>query len=366
MKKNLKKLGLVFTIAASLVLTTGCGKKGEKLVDEMVNKYSGYCTLGEYKGIEYQESKTVITEDDVQYQVNMLLDAYATNTEVTTGVANEGDTVNIDFVGTVDGVAFDGGSTEGQGSELTLGSGTMIEGFEEQIIGHSVGETFDIYVTFPEDYHSADLAGVDAVFSITINSKIEKVYPEYNDAFVAANTDYQTVAAYEEYVLNALTENAATTDDSYNKTAIVTAVINAATINEYPQKDMQKLIDDTVAQVESEAISYGYELDDFVVTFYGMESADAFKQEVSDMVKDYFTERIVLCSIAKAENITVTDKEIAEYKKTMMDSLGITDEEVFAETYSDEDVAYYTLSEKVVNFLVDNATPVQATATDAQ
>ncbi len=364
MKKNLKKLSLVFLVATSLVLTTGCGKKGEKLASNMVDKYSAYCTLGEYKGVEYNEMKTEITDADVQYQVDMLLDAYATSEEVTTGVANDGDTVNIDFVGTLDGVEFDGGSYAGW--ELELGSGQMIPGFEEQIVGHSVGERFDINVTFPENYGEASLAGQEAVFTITINSKVEKTYPEYNDAFVAANTDYDTVAAYEEYILTTLTENAASTDEDYNKTAVVTAVINASTVNEYPQKEMQQLIDDTVAQVESEAISYNYSLNDFVVAYYGFESSDAFKQEVSNLVKDFFTEKIVMCAIAKAENITVNDKEIADFKAEMMESMGITDEKVFAETYTDEDVAYYALSEKVVDFLVENATPVQATATDAQ
>lgn len=364
MKKNLKKLGLIFTITASLVLTTGCGKKDEKVVEDMVSKYSGYCTLGEYKGIEYTEIKTVITEDDVQYQVDSLLDSHSTSTEVTSGVANDGDTVNIDFVGKVDGEEFAGGSTDGAGYELTLGSGMMIEGFEEQIMGHSVGETFDINVTFPEQY-TEELAGKDAVFTITINAKIEKALPEYNDAFVAANTEYKTIAEYEEYLMTTMTENAAKGDEDKNKTAIMTALIDSTTINEYPQKDMQELIDDTVDQVEAEAASSGYELKDYVVGFYGMQSVEDFESYVAEVVKSYMTEKIVVCAVANAEKISVTDEEIAAYKKEMMETLGITDEATFNDSYSSEDVAYYTLAEKVVDFLLENATPVQATATDA-
>ncbi len=366
MKKNVKKLGLVFTLVASLALTTGCSKKEEKMVDNMVDKYAKCCTLGEYKGVEYQETKTVITADDVQYQVNGLLDAYATSTEVTSGTAEEGDTVNIDFVGKIDGVEFEGGSTGGAGSELTLGSGRMIAGFEEQIIGHEVGETFDINVTFPEDYGEPSLAGQDAVFTITINCKYEKEYPEYNDAFVAANTEYDTVAAYEDYLLKAMTEEAAQTDSDYNKAAVVTAVVDASTVNEYPQEEMQKLIDSSVAQVESEASSYNYDLGDFLKTFYGFETVEDFEKEISNSVREYMTEKIVICAIAKAENITVSAEEVAEYKKTMMDTLAITDEEAFDEHYSEEDVAYYALAEKVVDFLVENATPVQATTEEAE
>ncbi len=366
MKKNLKKLGLVLTIAASLVLTTGCGKKDEKKVaEEMINKYSGYCTLGEYKGIEYTETKTVITQDDVQYQVDMLLDAYATSTEVTSGVAEDGDTVNIDFLGKVDGEAFAGGSTDGAGYELTLGAGTMIDGFEEQIIGHQVGETFDINVTFPEQY-TEELAGKDAVFTITINTKIEKTYPDYNDAFVAAYTEYDTVAAYEEYLMTTMTENAAESDSNANKTAIMTAVIEASTINEYPQEDMQTLIDDTVEQVEAQAISSGYELADYIVGFYGMSSVEQFEEYVSEIVKSYMTEKIVVCAIAKAENIVPTAEEIATYKADMMEKTGITDEDTFNDTYTSEDVAYYTLADKVVEYLLENGIPVTTEAETAQ
>lgn len=365
MKRNLKKIGLVLSIVACMGMATGCGKKNnKKVVEDMVDKYSSYCTLGEYKGIEYEESKTVITDEDVQYYVDSLLNSYATSTEVTSGTVGNGDTVNIDFVGTVDGVEFEGGSTNGAGYELTLGSGMMIDGFEEQIMGHDVGESFDIYVTFPEEY-TAELAGKDAVFAIKINSKLEKVYPDYNDAFVAANTEYDTVAAYEEYILTALTEDATNADDTKNKTAVITEVINASTVNEYPQKDMQKLIDDTVEQVESQAVSSGYTLEDYVIGYYGVSSVDEFKTQVEEIVKSYMTEKIVVCAVAKAENITVSNEEIADYKAGMMEETGITDEETFDENYSSEDVAYYTLAEKVVNYLMENAKPIQATATDA-
>lgn len=366
MKKSLKKLALVLTMTAGLALTTGCNKDEKKLVEDMVDKYSAYCDLADYKGIEYVETKTVITEDDVQYQVDSLLSTYATSTSVTTGVANDGDTVNIDFLGKVDGVAFEGGSTDGAGYDLTLGSGMMIEGFEEQIVGHSVGETFDINVTFPENYGEPSLAGQDAVFTITINEKIIKEYPEYTDAFVAANTEYKTIAEYEEYLMNAMTENAKESDLNYNKSAVVTAVIDNSTINEFPQQDMQKLIDDTVAQVESQAKSYGYELSDYVIAYYGMSTVDEFKAYVSDLAKSFMTEKIVMCSVAKAENITVTDKEIADFKAYMMEQTGITDEETFDDTYTTEDVAYYALEDKVVEFLLENATPVEATTETAQ
>jgi len=291
------------------------------------------------------------------------LSTYATSTEVTSGVANMGDTVIIDFVGTLDGVAFEGGTATG--CELTLGSGQMIDGFEDQIAGHSVGEVFDIFVTFPENYGSADLAGQDAVFTITITSKIDKVYPEYTDEFVATNTGYATIAAYEEYLMNALQEDATQSDEDSNKSKVMTAAVDAATINEYPEQDMKEMIDDTINQVESEAISNGYELIDYLTAYYGYESVEDFKADVEALVESYMKEKIVVCAIAKAEKISVSKDEIEDYKKNMMESLAITDEEVFAGYYSDEDVAYYALAEKVVEHLLEVAKQVPATATDA-
>ena len=364
MKKNLKKLGIVVSIMVSMVFTTACGDKkiDQKAVDAMVDKYSAYCTLGEYKGVEYEEVKTEITDEDVQYQVDSLLERYATSTEITTGTVADGDTVNIDYAGRIEGELFDGGSA--QGTELILGSGMFIPGFEEQIMGHEIGETFDINVEFPEDY-TAELAGKVAVFTITLNSKVEKTYPEYNDDFVAANTDQKTVAEYEEFILNTMNENAAESDANYNKSAVMTAVIEASTVNEYPQKESEELIDETVKQVEVMAESSGYDLQTYVTVVYGMSSVDAFREYVGEIVKSYMTEKIVVCAIDKAEKITVTDEEIAAYKVTMMEDLGITDEEVFYENYTDEDVAYYALAENVVEYILENATPVEATTTEA-
>ncbi len=362
MKKNFKKLGLVVAFTMGLTMLSGCGdKKGKAAVDEMVDKYAAYCVLPEYKGIEYTHTQTTVTEDMVQAQIDNLLSQHATSTQVTEGVTKMGDTANIDFVGSVDGVEFQGGSSNGAGYDLVLGSGTMIDGFEEQIIGHEVGETFDIYVTFPEDYGSADLAGQYATFSITINYITQKDYPDYTDEFIAANTTSKTVAEYEENLRTSMEETYASNDESYNKSAVMTAVIEASQITEYPQKELEDLVNKTITQVSDEAASSGYTLETYVTVVYGMASEEAFKDYVQGLAEDYVTEKIVVCSVAKAENISVTEEEIEAYRTRMMESYGITDEDEFAEYYTDEDVAYYALAENVVDFLLENGTPVEAT-----
>lgn len=367
MKKRLKGLGCVLVLTMGLTMLSGCGKKVNGVdTEKMIEKYSALCTLGEYKGVEYVETKTEITDEMLQAEIDDFLADYATSEKKTSGTAEEGDNVNIDFVGSVDGVEFEGGSSDGAGYDLVLGSGRMIEGFEEQIVGHKVGEVFDIDVTFPEEYNSnPDLAGADAVFEITINYITITTPPDYTDEFIASNTDAANIEEYENSIRENLQERYKTSDENYNKSAVMTAVIDGSTINEYPEQEMQELIDKTISDVEARASESGYDLATYVAAMYGMSSEEAFREYVSSLAEDYMKEKIVVCAIAKAENISVEKKEADDYKKLMMESYGITDEEEFSEYYSDEDIVYYTLADKVVDFLLENGTPTQATDTDA-
>lgn len=367
MKKRLKGLGCVLVLTMGLTMLSGCGKKVNGVdTEKMIEKYSALCTLGEYKGVEYVETKTEITDEMLQAEIDDFLADYATSEKKTSGTAEEGDNVNIDFVGSVDGVEFEGGSSNGAGYDLVLGSGRMIEGFEEQIIGHKVGDVFDIDVTFPEEYNSnPDLAGADAVFEITINYITITTPPDYTDEFIASNTDAANIEEYENSIRENLQERYKTSDENYNKSAVMTAVIDSSTINEYPEQEMQELIDKTISDVEARASESGYDLATYVAAMYGMSSEEAFREYVSSLAEDYMKEKIVVCAIAKAENISVEKKEADDYKKLMMESYGITDEEEFSEYYSDEDIVYYTLADKVVDFLLENGTPTQATDTDA-
>ncbi len=363
MKKSIKKIGCALILTMGLSMLSGCGSD-EVNQDKYIDKYAGYCTLGEYKGVAFDKTQTEVTSEMVQAQVDELLATYTVSEEATTGTVKNGDVVNIDFVGSIDGVEFEGGSTQGAGYELTIGSGSMIDGFEEQIIGHDVGETFDINVTFPDDYGSVELAGRDAVFSITINSLIVKTVPEYNDQFVATYTDYTSVTEYEQSIIDQLTADALEYDAYYNKIAIMSVVVSGTTINEYPEKEMKELIDDTMSDVSEDAAEYGYDLETYVIAKYGMASEEDFRTYISGVVEDYMREKIVVCAIAKAENIRVTDAEVDAYRLEMISNTGLTGEGEFDETYSAEDVVYYALADKVSTFLVENGTP--ATATDAQ
>ena len=365
--KKLRKLSGVLVLAMGLSLLGGCGtKSNKKAQEEMIDKYSQYCTLGDYTDIEYNETKTEVTDDLVQSQVDSLLSNYSTSEYVTSGTAADGDTVNIDFVGSIDGVEFDGGSTNGAGYDLTLGSGTFIEGFEEQIVGHKVGDTFDVYSTFPDEYpNNPDLASKDAVFEVTLNSIKNTVYPEYTDEFVAANTDYSTIAEYEQSIRDNLASSYETNDKSANQAAVMEKVIDNATINEYPVQEMEKFVDDQIQEAKDQAEQYGYDLGTYLSVYSIFSSEDDYRDYISEIFEEFMREKIVVCAIAKAEDIRVSDDDIKAYKQKIMDSYGFTDEDELSDIYTNDEVIYYTLADKVADFLVDHSKPMTSTDTDA-
>ena len=186
-------------------------------------------------------SKADITpsEDDIQYQISSLLSQYTTTQTVTGRAAQNGDTVNINYSGTVDGVAFTGGTADGY--DLVLGSGSFIDGFEDQIVGHDIGETFDVNVTFPDGYRDSTdaegnalvLSGKAAVFSVTINSISESVTPELTDAWVdttfGTSDDLHTVEALRTYFSDALYDNNL-------ENAIMDALLNNSTFGDLPSE----------------------------------------------------------------------------------------------------------------------------------
>ena len=177
----MKKKIMAALLAGVMVLAVGCGGKGE----------NGNLTLGEYKGL----TLTSVSQATVDAELSSILESYTEYAEVDR-TAQEGDTVNINFVGTLNGVAFEGGKAENHG--LVLGSHSFIDTFEDQIIGHVAGDEFDVNVTFPEQYHSDDLAGKPAVFKVKVNEIKAKELPELNDEFAQDVSEFDTLAEYKE------------------------------------------------------------------------------------------------------------------------------------------------------------------------
>ena len=214
-------------LAASLVLGGCAASKGLE---------TNAIKISNYKEVEVAEvaKPGEITDEDVESSIQATLEAQAETKEVTDRPVESGDTVNIDFLGKINGEAFEGGSAEGY--PLTIGSGTFIEGFEDSIIGHKIGETFDWEGTFPEDYPQENLAGADVVFTITVNSISVEEVPELTDELVKTlSEDSTTVAEYKEEVKKDLEEQAQTNYDFTLQQNAWQAVLENTEVNEYPQ-----------------------------------------------------------------------------------------------------------------------------------
>lgn len=390
MRKLKKGFVLTFVAAMAMMGLAGCGddskaqtgtlnstatstdasdnesEESSMTIDEYIDYYAAYTTLGQYTGIEYEYAPAEPTDEEVQSQVQKLIDSNVTYEEDYESAAQIGDTVNIDFVGSIDGVEFDGGNSQGAGYDLVLGSGSFIDDFEDQIAGHVPGETFDVEVTFPETYGSDELNGKDAVFVTTLNYIKIPVEVEYNDEFVAANTTYSNVADYEEAIYNEISESNEQTALASAQNFIMVSVINNATIETIPEDEVTALTDEIVTALQNEATSYGYDYETYVYYFYGYDDTDAFYEYVKAVCEETIKEKIVVCAIAKKENISITAEEEDAYVTNLAEINGVTEDDI-REYYAGEDLMYYALAEKVMDFLMENGVVVSdAEATETE
>lgn len=388
MRKLKKGCAIVLALALSMSLMTGCGDKGKnddkkdtttqneatatdaadensETIGQLVDYYSQNVELGNYKGIEYTKADVDVTDDDVQKKVDEFVDGLATYDKDTTSKAKSGDTVNIDFVGTVDGEEFDGGNTNGSGYDLVLGSGSFIDGFEDQIVGHKAGDTFVVKVTFPEDYGRDNLNGKDAEFKTTLNYiKIDKP-ATYNDELVAANTDYKTTKEYEESVKESLKADKKAAALASEQRDIMVNVMAKCKINDLPAEEIQANTDQLITSIKSQAESYGMDYATYIKLYYGYDDEDEFAQQVYEICQESLREKMVMCAIAKAENVTVTDQEAEDYLNDYAKNNNV-DVDSLKNSITDLDIMYNALAYKVMNdVLYKNAKAVDSTTTAA-
>ena len=394
MRKFNKGCAVVLALALSMSFMTGCGDSNGtsgKLdntaskatssdatesadnaseefasIEDMIDQYAADVTLGEYKGMEYEAKNTDVTDDEVQAKVDSFVSGLATYDKDTTSVAKSGDTVNIDFVGTVDGEEFEGGNTNGSGYDLLLGSGSFIDNFEDQIIGHKPGETFTVDVTFPENYSQdkTELNGKAAKFETTLNYiKVNKP-ATYNDELVANNTSYKTTAEYEAAVREQLKQDKEDSALASAQNEVMVAVINNTTIENISAEDVQANADNIISSIKAQAESNGMEYETYLYYYYRYDDVDTFEQYVQQVCEESQKERMVVCAIAKKENISVTDDEADKYLSNYAEKNSV-DESALRQKLTDIEIKYNALAEKVMNFLMDNAKATTGATTEA-
>lgn len=305
----------------------------------------------DYKAITVPKSEIEYTDEEFEEEKEKQLENHKIMNEESTKAVENGDEIGLDYVGSVDGVEFDGGSTGGNGTRLEIGSGTYIPGFEEQIIGHKVGDNFDINVTFPEDYSSAELAGKDAVFNITVNGIYEK--GEFTDEFVAENLKAYatTIDEYKQYL----------SDKNYDSRLhnyIDTYITDNSAVSKYPDKYLNQLkaIKKYSDQESFEYMNkmyqqmYGYGYPNFRA-YSGMDDEE-YETSVNESCEKEATKYLALQAIAENEGITVTEDDIRYFCEQ---TYGEGSYESTLENYGRNYLAQKALQNLVYSYLKDNA-----------
>ncbi|WP_251352757.1 trigger factor [Hominisplanchenecus murintestinalis] len=348
-----RKVLLLATAICTVSLLAGCSEKDGSTessatgANASTESYEEYVTLGEYKGLDVQLIKAEVTDDMVDDEIDMLLEDNAVYTPISDRGAAEGDTVNINYTGKIDGQEFDGGSAED--FELELGSGYLLDDLESQIVGMKSGETKDLNVSVPADYIEdtveEDAPDKDAVFTVTVNSVSEKSLPEYSDEFIAGVTDYKTTAEYEEGTKKELLASLESDNRSTAGMDALSQVMENSTFNGYPQELYDSCKQEYDAMNEMYAEMLGVDVADL----------DTDEEETKSTIESIVNEKMVCAAIAAAENISVSDEE---YQKYLEDNYALYDyasAAEYEETESKESLMNEILTEKIYNFLIDNA-----------
>ncbi|MBR1746791.1 MAG: trigger factor [Clostridia bacterium] len=268
--------------------------------------------LGQYKGLTFKMDSTEVTDDDINAVINRELDNRARLVEKSDdAVVENGDTVNIDYSGSVDGVKFDGGTAEKQ--SLVIGSGSFIPGFEEQLIGMKKGDKKDINVTFPEQY-TPELAGKDAVFAITLNGIQHKELPVLDDEFVKdIDDELETVDAWKEKIKSEIAPKKIEQAGYKLENDMIETISNNTEI-EIPEAMIEEELDYRVQELERDMSQYGLRFADYLA-YTGM-TVEQIKEEQRPQAEKNIKSRLIIEAIVKAEKIDVTPEEMnAEFDK---------------------------------------------------
>ena len=316
-----------------------------------------YVTLGDYKGLEVVSTVQSIGDEEVDSYIEYMLSSTSGELEEVTDrdVIENGDVANIDYVGKKDGVAFDGGTAEGY--DLGIGSGSFIPGFEEGLVGVKKGETVDIELTFPENYHAPDLAGAEVVFTVTVNGIYKEIKPEFNDAFVAelAIENVSTTEEYRSYLKNMMEENEKQYALQDVQTQLLAMVTENATVSGTPQELVDRFYQVNINNMTYNAMMYGMDLQTFVSSYYGLDE-ESFEAETVAAAEESAKQALVCFKIAADENIVVTEEEVNAAVEESYAEYGYPSAEEFKATIDMDEYKDSLLLNKIVDFLVENAT----------
>ena len=298
-------------------------EKGENFVFSALVTVRPEVTLGEYKGITAEKDVNTVTDEEVDAEIKKMQENAASISTVTEGTVEMGDKVDLNFEGFVNDVAFEGG--KGENYSLVIGSNSFIPGFEEQIAGKTIGEDFDVNVTFPEDYHSEDLKGKAAIFKCKVNSVEKKNLPELDDEFAKDVSEFDTLEELRADAKAKLEKSKEAEAQRKFEDAVIDIAVENATV-EVPACMINNQIENQIQDISYRLQSQGMPLEQYL-QFTGM-TMDALREQLKDSAEKAVKSQLVLAEIAKAENVEVSDEDVdAEFAK-MAEMYGMEVEKV--------------------------------------
>ena len=339
-----KKLMTIVAGICALALLGGCAGNSGALSNDNI-------TIKQYKGLEVDKVEVIeVTDEDVELSIQSDLETLATKTDVTGRPAQLGDIAIIDFEGKKDGVAFEGGA--GTDYELELGSGQFIDGFEDGVVGHNIGETFDLDLTFPENYSSEELAGQAVVFTVTLKGLQEKNVPELTvDILAQLESKATTIEEYKAQIRSDLEVSNKETAESTLLSSVWETLVKNCEVKKFPEGMIDEYVADLEEQYSYYAQMYGMEIEEFFEQIFGMSA--------EEVAKTTATQELAMTLIAEKEGLTLKDKEYEEGIKDLASQYGYEDTEEFVTAYGEDAIRKALLQEKVGNFLVENCVQVE-------
>ncbi|PHK50954.1 trigger factor [Staphylococcus edaphicus] len=337
-------------------------EKGSEMTFEANVVVEPEVQLGDYKGLEVEKQDVELTDEEIQESIDHQLGHLAEMVVKEDGAIENGDTVNIDFDGYVDGEQFEGGQAEGY--DLEIGSGSFIPGFEEQLVGVKTGEEKDVNVTFPEEYHAEELAGKEATFKTKVNEIKYKDVPELTDEIAnELDSEANTVDEYKENLRKRLTEQKETDAENNQKEETINKAANNASID-VPEAMINTELDRMVQEFGQRMQQQGLNLE----TYFQISGQD--ESQLREQMKDDAEERVktnlTLTAIADAEEIEVSDADIDKELEKMSEQFNISVEDI-KQTLGNTDIVKNDVRiQKVIDLLVDEAKLVEPSKDDSE
>ncbi|MCR4955112.1 MAG: trigger factor [Lachnospiraceae bacterium] len=370
MKRIISAL-VVLALGAVLGVGANFGYKSDGVKDENLSKawYLGedeevlsvadynlddYVTLGDYKSLKVESQYTKVTDKEVEQYINQMLQNYPDYVKVNKKTVAQGDTIELDYKGTIDGEAFDGGTAEDQ--HLAIGSGTMIDGFEDQLVDSKVGDTVEVKVTFPDDYQSEDLQGKDAVFEVKVKAIVKEVYYDNDtvtDEFVQKNLGQEDVKAMRDYVKDYCKGEADKQKESNARTAVVAKAVEISKVK-IPEELLDYKVRAYLSSLRESCEKSNSTVSEYLTANFGGTTED-FEAQVKTSMEESLKNAMVLYDIASKEKIEASKDEFESYVDAFVSYYGYDDKEGLYKDYPEKELKVTYVSNMVTDYLVKNA-----------